>query len=177
MQHTANVNDVALVTGDTNRVIAQFCFPLGEIGVLTGVMDVAAEHVALRRIGVVVEHDRVVAEDKFIFAGCEFIIALDGRKVAHHFRRDFIVVALDEMDMAIELLKDHRSFGRVPEHIAKDINVIARRDNVVPALDNLRVHRGQVKERTVIEADNVTVRKMKVSSKEIHREITSDMVR
>lgn len=86
MQHTANVDDVALVTGDTDRVIAQFSFPLSEIGVLTGVMDVAAEHVALRRIGVVVEHDRVVAENKFVFAGCEFIIALDGRKVAHHFR-------------------------------------------------------------------------------------------
>jgi hypothetical protein len=39
------------------------------------------------------------------------------------------------------------------------------------------VHRGQVRKRTVIEADNVTVRKMKVSSKEIHSEITSDMVR
>lgn len=177
MQHTANVDDIALVTGDTDRVIAQFCFPLGEISILTGVMDVAAEHVALRRIGVVVEHDRVVAENKFVFAGCEFIIALDGRKVVHHFRRDFIVVALDEMDMAIELLKDHRSFGRVPEHIAKDINVIARRDNAVPALDKLRVHRGQVLKRTVIEADNVTVRKMKVSSKEIHSEITSDMIR
>lgn len=87
------------------------------------------------------------------------------------------MVALNEMDMTIELFKDHRSFGRVPEHIAKDVNVIARRDNAVPALDKLRVHRGQVKKRTVIEADNVTVRKMKVSSKEIHREITSDMVR
>ena len=48
MQHTANVDDVALVAGDTDRVIAQFCFPLGEISILTGVMDVAAEHVAIR---------------------------------------------------------------------------------------------------------------------------------
>ena len=177
MQHTANVDDIALVTGYTDRVIAQFCFPLGEIGVLTGVMDVAAEHVAIRRIGVVIKHDGVVAENKFVFSGCEFIITLDGRKVVHHFRRDFIVVTLDKVDVAVELLKDHRSFGRVPEHIAKDINVITRSDNTVPALDKLRVHGGQIQEGAAVKTDNVAMRKMKVSSKEIHSTITSDVVR
>lgn len=84
MQHTACIDNVAAVIRQAKSVIAQFALPLIQPGIFACVMYVAAEHPAIGAVAVVVEHDRVVAQDQMVAVIIDLGIAADGCEVVHH---------------------------------------------------------------------------------------------
>ena len=69
MQHTADIDDIAAIVGDTVDIVTEFTFPLIEPGVFACIMYMAAEHPAMRRVAMIVKHDRVVAQDQVVKIG------------------------------------------------------------------------------------------------------------
>ena len=131
-------------------------------------MYVAAKHPAIGAVAVVVEHDRVVTQDQVVAVVIDLGIAADGCEVVHHVRCDFVVIALDEMDAAMELLEDHGSIVRIPKHIAKDIDIITVGNNIVPTLDEVIIHLFNGLIGTLLEPNNVPMREMQVCDVVVH---------
>ena len=78
------------------------------------------------------------------------------------------MIALDKMDLAMELFEDHGSLVRIPEHIAEDINIITVGNDVVPTLDEVIIHLFNGLIWTLIELDNVPMREMQVCDVVVH---------
>src|SRR5215472_12115869 len=111
---------------------------------------------------------RVMAEDEANAVGLDLEIGLDALPALELPRRQGVVVAGDEMLVAIEASEELRDHARALANskIAEVPDHVIRFDRLVPSLDQGFVHRRNRREGPLVEAQSTAVTKMCIAREE-----------
>ena len=115
-----------------------------------------------------------MAHDNEFFVVIDFCVMLNAFKVKAKPTMDTVVITSDEVLVSIQSLNElYAVFLVLPEGITENVNRIILGDTLIPVMNKDFIHKGGIRKRSVVKADNILMAKMRIRNVIDHSVSTS----